>query len=306
MGSAIAAAVPAAVLLGLGFVLQQHAAARQPPSDLLRLRLLAHLARQPRWLLGIAAMVAGQALGATALREGSLGLVEPVLAANLLFALAISALVKRQHLARREWLGALTLAGGLGGFVVAAAPGTDDVLALRWPNGALSLIVVAAVATVLVLWSRLSAGPAAATRIAVAAGVLFGLQDALTRRTVTVLPLRGVLDVVDQWPTFTLVPVAICGLLLAQSAFEAAPLRASLPAMTLVEPVTGIGLGAAVFAEHLDLSPAALGLELCCLFVAAFGAWLVGSSPMLVPAAREPRRARRVGSKGGPRWLSGS
>jgi drug/metabolite transporter (DMT)-like permease len=304
---AIAAAVPAAILLGLGFVVQQQAAAQQPPTDLLRLRLLAHLARQPRWLLGIATMVAGQVLGAMALSKGSLGLVEPLLAANLLFALAISALWKREHLAPREWLGALTLAGGLGGFVAAAAPDTGGVLTPPGLSSVLSLAVIAAVAAALVLWSRLGTGAPTATKIAAAAGVLFGLQDALTRRTLAALPLLGVLGLIGQWPTYTLVPVAVGGLLLAQSAFEAAPLRASLPAMTLVEPVTGIGLGAAVFAEHLDLSPVALGLEVFCLAVAALGAWLVGTSPKLVHGSSPAvRSAEGVGGKGGAGWFLGS
>jgi hypothetical protein len=52
----------AAVLLGLGFVLQQHAARQAPPEDVLSWRLFADLIGKPGWLVGIAAMVSGQVL----------------------------------------------------------------------------------------------------------------------------------------------------------------------------------------------------------------------------------------------------
>lgn len=52
----------------------------------------------PRWLGGMALMVAGMALGAAALGHGELSLVEPLLATNLLFALTLS-----RHQTGRPW-----------------------------------------------------------------------------------------------------------------------------------------------------------------------------------------------------------
>jgi hypothetical protein len=48
-------------------------------------RLLIRLARQPAWLLGIAAMIGGFVFQITALRYGDLAQVQPILAAGLLF-----------------------------------------------------------------------------------------------------------------------------------------------------------------------------------------------------------------------------
>lgn len=278
MIAGIAVALGAAVLLALGFVIQQRVAAEEPPNEVLRISLLLHLARRPRWLLGIAAMIGGQVLGATALSMADLGLVEPVLAANLLFALLISAAWTRRRLARREWLGALALAGGLAMFVVVAAPHGGKVLNLPWPNWALSMGAIVAVAAVLVACSRLGGEGIRASMLAAAAGVLFGLQDALTRRTLAVLPRHGIIAVITQWATYMLVAVAICALLLAQSAFEAAPLPASLPAITLAEPVTGIAFGASVFSEHIGLGPAPLAAEIVSLAVGGVGVWVIGRS----------------------------
>ena len=56
---AYATTLVAAVLLGIGFVLQQHVAGQEPESRFLSLRLLTDLLRKPRWLCGIGCMVAG-------------------------------------------------------------------------------------------------------------------------------------------------------------------------------------------------------------------------------------------------------
>lgn len=278
MIAGLAIALGAAILLAAGFVIQQRVAAEEPPSEALRMSLLLHLARRPRWLLGIGAMIGGQILGAAALSMADLGLVEPVLAANLLFALLISAAWTRRRLAAREWVGAVALAGGLATFIVVAAPSGGRVLDLPWPNWALSMGAIASVATLLVFGSRIGSAGTRAAMLAAAAGVLFGLQDALTRRTLAVLPRHGIIGVIAQWPTYVLVAVAVCALLLAQSAFEAAPLPASLPAMTLAEPVTGIAFGASVFSEHIGLRPGALAVEIVALGVSAVGVWLIGRS----------------------------
>ena len=55
----------AAVLLGVGFVLQQYAAEQEPESRFLRLRILTDLLRKPRWLVASAAW-----WGATCSRPG--------------------------------------------------------------------------------------------------------------------------------------------------------------------------------------------------------------------------------------------
>lgn len=115
-------AVSAACCLGFGFVLQQNAAQRAPLNDFLSFRLLIDLVKVPRWLGGIALMVVGMALGAAALGQGQLSLVEPLLATNLLFALALSRRQTRQPLGRQGWAGLLLLAGGVSAFIVAGEP----------------------------------------------------------------------------------------------------------------------------------------------------------------------------------------
>ncbi|WP_208638195.1 DMT family transporter, partial [Streptomyces murinus] len=122
-------AVSAACCLGLGFVLQQNAAQQAPLSDFLSLRLLLDLMRVPRWLGGLGLMVAGMVLGAVALGKGEISLVEPLLATNLLFALALSRYQTKQPLGRQGWAGLLLLAGGVSAFITAGEPRAGDAVA---------------------------------------------------------------------------------------------------------------------------------------------------------------------------------
>jgi len=85
------------------------------------------------------------------------------------------------------------------------------------------------------------------------------------------------------WLPYAVVVVAVLGLLLAQSAFEAAPLRASLPAITAAEPLTGIAYGISVFAERVRIAPVWLVLEATGLIAMVTGVVLLARSPMLAP-----------------------
>lgn len=284
----------AALLLALGFVVQQHAAALVPPDRRLSPRILIDLARRPVWLGGIAAMIGGQVLGATALGHGSLTLVEPLLSANLLFALPMAAAWTRKRLGRREWTGAVVLVAGLATFVGAGGPShahATRVVPTNWIIAGLSIV---AVVTTLTWFAKRSDLGEEATLLAAGAGLLYGLQDALTQRTLFVLH-DGLVAVLTTWQPYSLIAVAITGLVLAQSAFEAAPLAASLPALTIAEPICGIGLGAGLFSQDLRLSGLALVLEVLGILAMLVGVYLVARSPLVTGQVaaldRDERRA---------------
>lgn len=280
----------AAVFLALGFVIQQHVAETLPAQERLTLRLLVDLARRPVWLGGIAAMIVGQLLGGSALDQGNVALVEPLLAANLLFALPMTAAWHRRRLHLREWTGAVLLMAGLAGFVVAGAPGggggDSPVSSLSW---SILLLAVAAVVAGLTYAGKRSDAKhsdvlSEATLLASAAGILYGLQDALTRRTLQLFQDgNGVLAALSSWQPYILLLVGITGLLLAQSAFQEAPLTASLPAVTIAEPLAGIAIGVGLFSENLRLSPLPLAFELVGIALMIAGVILVARSPLLVP-----------------------
>lgn len=283
MVAVIGLALGSALFLAIGFVLQQHVAAQQPPDERLSYRLLLHLLHQRLWVGGIAAMVVGQILGATALGMGNLALVEPVMAMNLLFALPLSAVWHKRRIGRREIAGMLALVAGLIAFVVPGNPHGGYPLTPPWPNWLIAGLAIAALAGVLVAKGKRSPVAKQATLLATAAGVLYGLQDALTERTLTQFG-HGIAGTLLSWTPYTLLVVGAIGLLLAQSAFEEAPLGASLPAITVAEPVVGIALGVGIYNEYLNLGAGALAIELLGFALMVVGVFLVARSPVVVAA----------------------
>lgn len=282
---AIATALGAALLLGLGFVLQQHAAASMPPKERLSFRLLVHLVHRPVWLLGIVFMVAGQLLGATALSRGGLALVEPIMAANLLFALPISALWNRCRISRRDWMAAVSLLAGLALFVAAGDPRGGHAARAPWASLLAATLAVVAIGGLFVYVGRRLHRKGEAGLLASAAGVGYGLQDALTRRTEVGME-HGIVGAITAWPVFVLVGVAVVAILLNQSAFEAGPLRLSLPPVTVGEPLTGIALGVGVYGEQLNVTLLSLAAETAGLVLMFLGVLRLARSPIVSRSLR--------------------
>jgi len=288
----IALGLGAALWLGGGFVLQQHVAATLPWSDVLSPRLLLDLVRKPLWVAGIVVMVIGQLLGAAALGQGSLALVEPLLAANLLFALSVSALWRRHRLGGREWGGALLLIAGLAGFLLAADPGDGPGGRVHWYGWVVAAGSILVLVVFFVFLARRTDLAGEGTLLGTAAGVLFGLQDALTSRAVPMIG-HGPLGLLTSWKLYAVLGVALVGLVLGQSAFRAAPLTASLPGLTVAEPLTGIALGAVLFSEPLRLSAPAVLAEVAAFVAIAFGVVLLTRSPLIAgPAPATDPHAR--------------
>ncbi|MDF4249162.1 DMT family transporter [Streptomyces sp. WMMB303] len=288
----------AACFLGLGFVLQQDAAARAPTADVLSFRLLLDLVRVPRWLLGIASMVVGQLTSAFALMKGHLSTVEPLLATNLLFAMLFARRLSSQRLGWSGWAGVVLLSGGVTAFIVAGRPeGTEyQASALRhW----LVFGGLAGIALVLVLIARHLELFKEPPLLAAAAGALYGLQDALTRVVGDIYSASGVVGVLLSWQGYTIVGLAVVGLVLVQSAFEGGPLRMSLPSLTAAEPLAGIACGIGFLGDSIRLTPGALAGEVIGLLAVVVGVFILGRHPVL-PSGKQydPEAGDAAGAPG--------
>ncbi|MFJ6215997.1 DMT family transporter [Streptomyces sp. NPDC092296] len=272
--------VSAACCLGLGFVLQQHAAQRAPRADFLSWRLLLGLIRDAEWLLGIAFMIGGQVLSALALDRGEVSLVEPLLATNLLFAMGLARVLTRQCLGRSGWGGVLLLAAGVAVFIVAGrprggGPGADPLR--HW----LVLGVVAGLALLLVATARRLPLLREATPLALAAGLLYGVQDALTRTTAQRIGAGGLAAALRGWEPYAVLAIGVAGLILVQSAFGAAPLKMSLPALTAAQPLAGIACGVGFLGDRLRLTTTAMAWEGVGLLCIVLGVVVIGRHPAM-------------------------
>lgn len=270
----------AAVLLGGGYVLQQHQAA-EVPAGRLRPGLLLVLLRRPMWLAGIATMVAGQLLGATALDLGSLVVVEPLLSTNVLFALPLAAVWSRRRLQRADWIGAISMVVGLGLFLAPNRPDGAKSVLIGPGTVLIGGLVIAAVVVVLVGVALGRQPRIRALMLAIAAGTVFGMQDFLTQQLVRRLGHEALLQLLT-WPLPGVVIAAIVGLTLSQNAFSITDLSASLPAMTLAEPISGLLLSIFLLGQGLRTSPWLLLAGTVGLALMVLGVVLLTRSPLLL------------------------
>jgi drug/metabolite transporter (DMT)-like permease len=250
----------AAVLLGVGFVLQQNTAEQEPDSHFLRLRIMTDLLRQPRWLLGIACMVAGYLLAAWSIGHLELALIEPLLTTYLVWALVLAVPMSRQRVKLAEVIGAVILIGGV--TLLSVSRSTTPIgLSFGSFSQWYAAAIIAGVALVAVLIGRRSTGQARATLTGLGAGLVFGIQDALTRQTLEIMQANPFTALFTTWSAYALVGAGIVGIWLMQSAFSAAPLHASLPGIAAGEPLAGIALGIVVFGDSIQITPGQLAME---------------------------------------------
>jgi drug/metabolite transporter (DMT)-like permease len=267
----------AAVLLGVGFVLQQFAAEQEPESRFLRLRILTDLLRKPRWLLGIGCMVAGYLLAAWSIGHLELSLVEPLLTTYLVWALILAVPLSKQPVRATEVVGALILCGG-----VALLSVSRSITPIGLSVGSFSqwyaAAIIAGVAFICVLVGHRRIGQVRATLTGLAAGLVFGIQDALTRQTLEILQGNSFTALFSAWAPYALIGAGIVGIWLMQNAFSAAPLHASLPAIAAGEPIAGIALGIVVFGDSIQITPGMLAVQAIGIAALIVGVIAVASS----------------------------
>ncbi|MCU1659064.1 MAG: integral rane protein [Pseudonocardiales bacterium] len=281
------AGICAAFALGLGWVLQQRVASHAALSELLSFRLLLHLMRQRVWWAGIAAMIAGQALGGLAFQLGPVTLVEPLLSMSLLFAFVIAAFVSRHRAGWHEIAGAVLLSAALGVFIAVGNPRAGSHSEPSWQSIILATGIVAGVVVAIVaVAKRQQRLVVESVLIAAGAGVLYGLQDAATRGALLAIEQHGIAEALtlSPWP-YVVIGSATIGLLLTQSAFRAARLDYSLPPTAAAEPIVGVALGVGVLGDQLSVSAGGLAVEAACLAAMLAGALLIARSPTLAAHA---------------------
>lgn len=258
-------------------VLQQRAATEVPAEYSMRIGLITRLLRRPIWLAGIAADLAAFGLEAVALGLGSLAVVQPILVLGLPLALGLAAVTSHQRLGRREWTGTAAVCAALVLFFIANRPaaGTDFASGGRW------LVVVGVTALVAIAClSAARAWPASkASLLAAATGTIYCLSAALTKSVATLVG-DEFLGTFRHWELYAMVGVGLLSLLMAQSAFQAGPLRTSLPLLTLVPPIGGVLAGAYLFSEDLHMTAVIAVVDVVALALAAWGVFTLARSPL--------------------------
>jgi drug/metabolite transporter (DMT)-like permease len=298
---AVVLALCAALCFALGSLVQQ-GEARQAHGRSLRLGLLVVLARDRRWLGGLALTVFSFGVQAAALAFGPLALVQPLATLDVLFALPLIAHRNRRPLTRRSIVGGACVAAGMAAFVAVSPPtnGVGTPGLASWVPALAGAGALTALAGVAALRAR---GPARVMLLAAAAAVVYGVLDALTKATVDMLPARGV-GVLASWEPYGLAVAGILGGLFGQSAFNAGALALSLPVVDTVEPAAAVVLAAAVFHEGLARSPGQFAGQLAGAATAVAGIALLSHSCVVL--AEDRRAAGLAGLATGPASAAGT
>lgn len=257
-------------------VLQQRGAAAQPAQRSLRFSLLAGLLRNPGWVLGLSCDVIGYVLQFIALGHGTLVVVQPLLVCGLLFALPLGAAWAGRKLRKRDWIAAVLVCAGLAVFLAVAdpQPGHNNVRPFVW------ILLLSTSGAAVLGFIGLSNGRAAwqrAVLLSAAAGVVYGVTAALTKTSSHLLD-RGIILLLVHWQPYALLVVGIGGMVVAQSVFQAGSLDASLPTMSVVDPIVSIVIGAVAFGESIAAGPADVLLEVIALGAMSAGVFLLAQS----------------------------
>jgi len=242
-------ALGAAFFIAIGDVMHQRSAHEVTDEPVSHLALFTRLLRDRQWWLGSLVAGAGFALQAAALGLGSVLLVQALLVTSLLFALPIHARLSRRRVSRWEWLWAALLAASVVVIVIVGNPtaGHSRASIETWT----AVVAVLGPALVLcVLGARVVKGPASAVLLGVVSGALWGLFAVLTKGVVDRLD-DGLLALLRTPELYVWALVAIAGTAYQQASFRAGSLTASLPTMTVAEPVVGSVLGVVVLGEAL-------------------------------------------------------
>ncbi len=266
----VAAALAGAVFTAIGIVVRQRATMDVPADRGVSALMVSTLIRRPLWWAGTGAAITGYAFQAVALAYGSLLLVAPLLVSALLFALPLSAWLAHRHVTWVEWGWAILLTAALAVFVALARTKPGDYDGAEWAAVSVAAISLALVACALAAAKRFSDWRRAIL-LAVGVGVMFGVVAVLTKIEMHILREENALRALRSPVTYALILFGVGATLLQQAAFHAGSLKASVPAMLVLEPVVAVLLGQVVLGEHLAVSTrsaVALGIAVAAMAAA--------------------------------------
>ncbi len=254
-GLVVALTIGAALAFAVAAALKHSSAAALPELGELSLaavgRFVSATVRQRLWWAGTAVDVVAVSLHILALHRGALAVVQPLLVSVLVFGLAVRS-VGQGGIPRRELLWAAVLTAALAGFLTIA--GTADPAAPsdvdRGPAVAVAIVGVALAAGCVVAARVQFSGGAAAAMYGIAAGITYAATAALLK-ALTRISSRGVGAVLGSWQLYAVVAVGAAGVVLTQLAYQSGPLAASLPAITIVNPLLSIVIGVVVYDENI-------------------------------------------------------
>jgi hypothetical protein len=270
--TAIAAllALAAALMIGIGDVLEQRSAQQVTDKPVGTFALFHRLLHDRRWWTGSLVAAAGFGLQAAALGLGSVVLVQALSVTSLLFALLISAAVNHRRITRPQGIWAMLLAAAVTVVVTVGNPQAGI------PRGSVRTWIIVGLVMgpalfLCVIGGRMFSGWVGALLLGVMSGSLWGLFTVLTKGVVDQLG-QGIPALLRAPELYVWAVLGLAATAWEQSAFRAGSLTASLPAVTIAEPIVGSVLGVTVLGETVntnEIGIVALGMAVAVMIAAA-------------------------------------
>jgi drug/metabolite transporter (DMT)-like permease len=284
-------ALAAALMIGIGEVIQQQSAQDVTGERVGTIELFGRLLRDRQWWTGSLAAAAGFALQAAALDFGSVVLVQALLVISLLFALLISAMVNHRRITRWEGAWAVLLVAAVAVVVTVGNPQEGHARASLHAWAVVAAIMVPAV-VLCAIGGRIFSGSVSAMLLGLLSGSLWGVFYVLTKGVVAQFG-HGIGALLRTPELYAWGVVAISATAWVQSAFRAGPLSASLPAITVSNPLVASVLGVTILGETITKNNAAR--VVLAFSVAAMVVATVALSRSQADAS--PQRGEKTGEK---------
>lgn len=246
---AVLLALGAALFIAISDVMHQRSAQEVSDEPIGHVALFTRLLGDRRWWAGSLVAAVGFGLQAAALGLGSVLLVESLLVTSLLFALPLSARQAGRRLPRSIWLWAALLVAAETVIITVGNP-TAGAARASLDTWLWVLAVLAPLVLLCLLGARRFGGRVAAVLLAVLSAASWGIFAVLTKGVVELLG-HGLRPLLTSPELYAWAAVAVAGTLFQQSSFSAGALTASLPTMTVLEPMVAAALGVVLLGEVL-------------------------------------------------------
>jgi drug/metabolite transporter (DMT)-like permease len=266
-------ALIAAFLFALAAALQQKGALNLPTISLADPKSFVRLLGEKVWLFGTLALFTGYLFQAGALDRGRLSVIQPLLVTTVVFALPLGYFLTKQHVGRREVIGAVVIIIGLGLFVYFGDPagGNENASNSQWA------ITIALLSVLSVLLLVFGSGGGLSMKAAVygtVSGLMFGLSSALTKPTLNFLH-ESVGTMLSHWESYALAIAGILGFVLQQVSLGTGRLAPSVATVSVANPLVGILIGILLLDERLSRPAWHVAVAVIGLAIALVGAVVI-------------------------------
>ena len=229
-------------------VVTQHVASIGDTGHAKGLRFVRYLVANPLWLFGWVALAAAFIFQALALHNGAMSVVQPLLVTELVFALVLRRVWRRQSIRAVTWWAAALTCIGLAAFLAASEPtgGNASPTSGAWVAATAS---IGGLAGLFALAGMRGSVARRAAFLGASASTLWALVAAFIKATTDTLTQFGLAGMFEHWPVYALAVSGLAAELLNQTALHVGPLSMSQPFIVIVDPIVSIALSVWIFGE---------------------------------------------------------